>query len=163
MARFRRLLMPCIGLLISLWLIYDCWIDPDPMWRSPKAEAAGPLFFLIFAPWLLYAIYRVVRPLALGVGTRVMFMNGNEAVVGVITDMRGALCTVRAETGSFEINRHGIDSIVWGPSVGEAVKVRWSDGALYPAIVRQLQADQAQVQMSDGRELRVPLSNVVKG
>jgi hypothetical protein len=163
MARFRPLLMPGLGLLISLWLIYDHWINPDPMWRYPKAEAAGPLFFLIFAPWLLYATYRVLRPLELGVGMRVMFMNGNEAVVGLIADIRGDVCTVRTEAGSFEVNRHAIDSVVWGPSVGESVKVRAADGALYPAVVRQIQSDQVHVQQSDGRELWVPMSKVAKG
>jgi hypothetical protein len=163
MARFRRLLLPTVGLLISLWFIYDHWINPDPMWRYPKAEAAGPLFFVIFAPWFLYNVYRVVRPLQLAVGTRVMFMNGNAPYVGIISSMRGDLCTIRTDAGSFEINRHAIDSIVWSPSVGERIRVRWSDGAMYPAVVRQTQADQAHVQMSDGREIWVPMSNVVKG
>ena len=70
---------------------------------------------------------------------------------------------MRTEAGSFEVNRFEIDSILWSPGVGEAVKVRGPDGGQTPGVVRQVQGEQAQVQMGDGREVWVPMSSVAKG
>ncbi len=163
MARFRPLAWPVVGFLISVWLIYDHWINPDPMVRYPKAEAAGPLFFVIFTPWLVYCIYRVLRPLQLAVGTRVMFKNGKTPTTGFISAMQGDQCTVRTEAGSYQINRYEVDTILWQPSVGDPVKVTWTDGERHAGVVRKLQLDQAQVQLADGREGWLPMSNIGKG
>lgn len=163
MARFKPLALPLFGVLLSLWLIYDHWINPDPNWRWPKGEAAGPLFFVIFAPWLIYTIYRAARPYKLAVGTRVAFKNGDEILLGFISDMQGDMCSIAVDGSTYRLNRYELQGLAWTPKVGDRVRVKWADGALYPAVVRQLQGEQVHVQMSDGRELSMSMSNVMKG
>ena len=162
MKRFRPLVLPGFLVLISIWLVYDHWINPDPHWRWPKAEAAGPIGLLIGVPYLLYSFYRVARPYQLAVGMRVMFARGEGYLTGVITEMQGDQIKVRTEEGTFEMDRYAVEGTVWAPATGERVRVRWSDGALYPAVVQQINVDQVQVRFDDGRELAVPMAQVAK-
>ncbi|MFO0593619.1 MAG: hypothetical protein U0441_39120 [Polyangiaceae bacterium] len=161
-ARLKPLAWPLVLLVISFGLIYTCYIDPDPEWRYPKAEAAGPIFAVIGVPWLLFSLYRAAFPYKLAVGTRVMFMNGKEAVLGFITQMEGDSIAVKTEHGSFTMNRYEVTGLVWVPKPGDVVRAHWPDGSTGHVQVGQVQFDQVYIRAQDGREMWMPMEKLTR-
>ena len=157
-ARLKPLVLPLFMVLISLWLIYANWIDPNPTWRFPQAEAAGPLFLLIGVPWLLYATYRALRPHQVAVGTFVTFGNSN---VGFLAEMQGDICTVTGDGKAYRLNRYEL-SPLWTPKVGDRVWVRPANAPPYSGLVREVQGEKARLQLSDEREQWTSMWDLVK-
>ena len=114
MKRIARFFLPPIFVLAaSTWLIYDHWIAPDPQWRFPKAEAAGPLLLLVGVGALVYSVLafiRTSRPITPGMS--VMFDGASGPLVGSVVTVDASSLVVRTTNGDFRIERDAISDIV---------------------------------------------------
>lgn len=109
----RFFALPLLTLAGAAWLIYDHWIAPDPLWRFPKAEAAGPILLVIAVAVLVYNVRtfaRTSRPIVPGM--RVMFEVRGGPVVGHVLSVQGTGLVVQTPDGSFQIERNAIDDII---------------------------------------------------
>jgi len=114
MKRIARFFLPPAPVLAaSVWGIYNYFIDPDPMWRYPKAEALSIIGVVLGLAYLVYnviAFVRTSRPIVPGM--RVMFEVRGGPVVGQVLSVEGSGLVVQTDEGSFQIERNAVDDIV---------------------------------------------------
>lgn len=103
----RRLFALTPPMLSIIAAVITFWLDSSHRVEAPWANGLGITLLIIGGIWLPISYRRLDRS-PVKVGVDVKFMRELHTRVGVVTQMRGDMCTVQTATETFEVNRYDL-------------------------------------------------------